>query len=113
MDKSDKHQVNKHQAIKHQADKDRAGKHQAAEGFSFDTELLDILVCPVTKTSLRYDEAAQELISDKGGFAYPIRDGIPVMLVDQARRLQDKGKKQGKQGKTGGNRAETGKIGEK
>ncbi len=107
MDKSDKDQVNKHQADKDQSNKDQVNKHQsdkdqAAEGFSFDTELLDILVCPVTKTSLRYDEAAQELISDKGGFAYPIRDGIPVMLVDQARRLQDKGKKQGKQGKTGG-----------
>jgi uncharacterized protein len=50
-------------------------------------ELLDILVCPVTRTPLRYDEAAQELISDAAGLAYPIRNGIPVMLVEQARRL--------------------------
>ncbi len=54
-----------------------------------DPKLLEILVCPVTKGTLRYDEAAQELISDKAGLAYPIRDGIPVMLVDEARKLDD------------------------
>ena len=53
-------------------------------------DLLDILVCPVTRTPLRYDEAAQELISDAAGLAYPIRNGIPVMLVEQARRLDRK-----------------------
>ena len=52
-----------------------------------DPKLLEILVCPMTKTPLRYDAARQELISDKAGLAFPIRDGIPVMLVDEARRL--------------------------
>jgi uncharacterized protein YbaR (Trm112 family) len=52
-----------------------------------DPWLLSILVCPVTRTPLRYDEAAQELISDEAGLAYPIRDGVPVLLVEQARRI--------------------------
>lgn len=50
-------------------------------------KLLDLLVCPLTKTTLRYDAAAQELISDAAKLAFPIRDGIPVMLVDEARQL--------------------------
>jgi uncharacterized protein YbaR (Trm112 family) len=52
-----------------------------------DPKLLDILVCPVTRTRLRYDEAAQELVSDAAGLAYPIRDGVPVMLPEEARKL--------------------------
>lgn len=52
-----------------------------------DPELLAILVCPVTRTPLRYDEAAGELVSDAAGLAYPIRDGVPVMLVEEARAL--------------------------
>ena len=52
-----------------------------------DSKLLEILVCPLTKSPLRYDAAKQELISDKAGLAYPIRDGIPIMLVDEAREL--------------------------
>lgn len=52
-----------------------------------DAKLLDILVCPVTKGPLRYDRARQELVSKSAGLAYPIRDGIPVMLEDEARRL--------------------------
>jgi uncharacterized protein len=52
-----------------------------------DPWLLERLVCPVTRTSLRYDESAQELISDAARLAYPIRDGVPVMLVEEARRL--------------------------
>jgi uncharacterized protein len=52
-------------------------------------KLLEILVCPLTKGPLRYDAAAQELISDRAGLAYPIRDGIPIMLVDEARSLDD------------------------
>ena len=52
-----------------------------------DPKLLAILVCPRTRTKLRYDEAAQELISDAAGLAYPIRDGVPVMLPEEARRL--------------------------
>ena len=59
------------------------------ESYGFDERLLDILVCPLTKTPLRYDEASQELISEKAGLAFPIRDGIPVMLVDEARRLAE------------------------
>ena len=51
-----------------------------------DPKLLEILVCPLTKGLLRYDRAAQELISEEAGLAYPIRDGIPVMLVDEARQ---------------------------
>ena len=54
-----------------------------------DPKLLEILVCPLTKGPLRYDPAAQELISDQARLAYPIRDGIPIMLVDEARRLGD------------------------
>ena len=52
-----------------------------------DPKLLEILVCPVTKTTLRYDRQRQELVSLEAGLAYPIRDGIPIMLVDEARRL--------------------------
>jgi uncharacterized protein YbaR (Trm112 family) len=52
-----------------------------------DPWLLERLVCPVTRTPLRYDEAAQELVSEKAGLAYPIRDGVPVMLVEEAREL--------------------------
>ena len=53
-----------------------------------DPKLLEILVCPLTKSPLRYDAKAQELISDQAKLAYPIRDGIPVMLVDEARALK-------------------------
>jgi len=49
--------------------------------------LLEILVCPVTKMPLRYDAEKQELVSQKAGLAYPIREGIPIMLVDEARKL--------------------------
>lgn len=54
-----------------------------------DTKLLEILVCPMTKVPLRYDAQQQELISDQAGLAYPIRDGIPVMLPDEARQLAE------------------------
>ena len=54
-----------------------------------DPRLLEILVCPVTKGELVYDRDAGELISRKAGLAYPIRDGIPIMLPDEARPLQD------------------------
>ncbi len=52
-----------------------------------DPKLLEILVCPLTKGPLRYDRENQELISEQAGLAYPIRDGIPIMLVDEARTL--------------------------
>ena len=52
-----------------------------------DAKLIEILVCPVTKGPLVYDRERQELVSKSAGLAYPIRDGIPVMLEDEARRL--------------------------
>lgn len=52
-----------------------------------DPKLLEILVCPLTKTSLDYDAKRQELISRAAGLAYPIRDGIPIMLPEEARKL--------------------------
>ena len=52
-----------------------------------DAKLVEILVCPVTKGPLVYDRERQELVSKSAGLAYPIRDGIPVMLEDEARRL--------------------------
>ncbi len=54
-----------------------------------DPRLLEILVCPLTKGRLDYDVAAQELVSRGAGLAYPIRDGIPIMLPDEARVLAD------------------------
>jgi uncharacterized protein YbaR (Trm112 family) len=60
----------------------------SARSSGVDPKLLEILVCPVTKGPLRYDAEKQELISDKAGLAYPIRDGIPIMLIDEARRLE-------------------------
>jgi uncharacterized protein YbaR (Trm112 family) len=54
-----------------------------------DPKLLEILVCPLTKGPLTYDAARQELLSRQAGLAYPIRDGIPIMLVDEARPLTD------------------------
>lgn len=58
---------------------------------AIDPKLLEILVCPVCKGPLRYDAAANELISDKAGLAFPIRDGIPIMLPDEARSLDNNG----------------------
>jgi uncharacterized protein YbaR (Trm112 family) len=54
---------------------------------TLDPALLEILVCPLTKARLVYDEKAQELISQAAGLAYPIRDGIPIMLPEEARKL--------------------------
>ena len=51
-------------------------------------DLLAILVCPVTRTKLRWDPEARELVSDEAGLAYPIRDGVPVLLVEEARKLE-------------------------
>ncbi len=55
----------------------------------FDPKMLEALVCPQTQATLSYDAAAQELISDRARLAYPIRNGIPVMLVDEARKIAD------------------------
>ncbi len=54
-----------------------------------DPKLLEILVCPVTKTTLEYDRTRQELISRAAKLAYPIRDGIPIMLPEEARKLDE------------------------
>jgi uncharacterized protein YbaR (Trm112 family) len=61
-----------------------------SDTFSVDPKLLEILVCPITKGPLEYDAAAQELISKQAGLAYPIRDGIPIMLAEEARELDSK-----------------------
>jgi uncharacterized protein YbaR (Trm112 family) len=54
-----------------------------------DPKLLEILVCPLTKTTLHYDRDRQELVSKAAGLAYPIRGGVPIMLADEARQLTD------------------------
>lgn len=56
---------------------------------SVDPKLLEILVCPLTKGPLEYDAEKQELVSRAAKLAYPIRDGIPIMLPEEARRLED------------------------
>lgn len=62
---------------------------QGPTGGAVDPRLLDLLVCPVTQGPLSYDAKAGELISQRAGLAYPIRDGIPVMLPEEARRLDE------------------------
>ncbi len=52
-----------------------------------DPKLLEVLVCPQTRTPLRYDRERQELVSDAARLAYPVRDGVPIMLIDEAREL--------------------------
>lgn len=54
-----------------------------------DKKLLDILVCPVSKAPLHYDKTRQELVCEQSGLAYPIRDGIPILLAGEARRLAE------------------------
>ncbi len=54
-----------------------------------DPKLLEALVCPLTRSTLEYDKEKQELISKAAGLAFPIRNGIPVMLIDEARRIDD------------------------
>ncbi len=53
-----------------------------------DPKLLEVLVCPQTRTPLRYDREKRELISDAARLAYPVRDGVPIMLIDEARELE-------------------------
>jgi uncharacterized protein YbaR (Trm112 family) len=52
-----------------------------------DLKLLDILACPITKEPLIFNESTNELVSTKAGLAFPVRDGIPIMLIDEARKL--------------------------
>jgi uncharacterized protein YbaR (Trm112 family) len=54
----------------------------------FDRHMLEALVCPVTHATLRYNAGAQELISEAAGLAFPIRDGIPIMLLNEARQIK-------------------------
>ncbi|MEJ0062471.1 MAG: Trm112 family protein [Alphaproteobacteria bacterium] len=61
----------------------------AEAGRAIDPRLLEILVCPLTKGELTYDAMRGELVSAKAGLAYPIRDGIPIMLIDEARKIED------------------------
>lgn len=61
----------------------------SAAPFGIDPKLLEILVCPLTKATLEYDADKQELISKQARLAYPIRDGIPIMLPEEARQLPD------------------------
>ena len=69
------------------SDKSDAAPATAPER-GFDRHMLEALVCPVTHAGLRYDAAAQELISDTAGLAFPIRDGIPIMLIGEARQIK-------------------------
>ncbi|MEM1400561.1 MAG: Trm112 family protein [Pseudomonadota bacterium] len=69
--------------------KDTKNPAGASGRVSVDPKLLEILVCPVTKSPLSYDAERQELISEQARLAYPIRDGIPIMLPDEARELDD------------------------
>jgi len=62
---------------------------QPVEATRIDPKLLELLVCPLTKEILEYDAARQELISRRAKLAYPIRDGIPIMLPEEARQLAD------------------------
>jgi len=62
---------------------------QPVEATRIDPKLLELLVCPLTKETLEYDAARQELISRRAKLAYPIRDGIPIMLPEEARPLTD------------------------
>ena len=55
---------------------------------TIDPWLLEKLVCPATRTKLRYDETRQELVSDEAGHAYPIREGVPVLLIEGARKIE-------------------------
>lgn len=52
-------------------------------------KMLELLVCPQTKGNLEYDEAAQEMVSKKAKLAYPVRDGVPILLISEARHLDD------------------------
>ncbi len=72
-----------------QSPENTTAPHQAAKPSRIDRRLLEILVCPLSKTTLEYDATAQELISRAAKLAYPIRDGIPIMLPDEARVLSD------------------------
>ena len=64
-------------------------ERETSSGRAIDPKLLEILVCPVTKTTLEYDRERQELVSRAARLAFPIRDGIPILLEEEARRLEE------------------------
>jgi hypothetical protein len=66
-----------------------AGNDEPALPAPVDPRLLEILVCPITKGRLEYDRIRGELISRSAGVAYPVRDGIPIMLPEEARKLEE------------------------
>jgi uncharacterized protein YbaR (Trm112 family) len=68
---------------------DRIAENGGVPERSVDPKLLELLVCPVTKSTLDYDAVRQELVSQAAKLAYPVRDGIPIMLPEEARRLED------------------------
>ena len=73
-----------------QASTNPASANQASASHApVDPKLLELLVCPLSKGPLHYDRARNELVSEQARLAYPIRDGIPIMLVDEARTLDD------------------------
>ena len=59
----------------------------AAEDSGLDARVLELLVCPLTKTTLHYDRDTQQLVSEQAGLAFPVRGGIPILLVEEARRI--------------------------
>ena len=67
-----------------------AEKTNEKNDLEVDSKLLEILICPISHGQLRYDRNAQELISDDAGLAYPVRNGIPIMLADEARDIRKK-----------------------
>ena len=69
-------------------DSKEISSQEGTEPRRVDPRLLEILVCPLTKTTLEYDAERQELVSRQAHLAYPIRDGIPIMLTDEARPLE-------------------------
>lgn len=71
------------------ADTDKKPESGKTTAGGVDPKLLEILVCPLTKSTLEYDADAQELISREAGLAYPIREGIPIMLPEEARKLDE------------------------
>jgi uncharacterized protein len=70
-------------------DRQPTDKQPGADARTVDPKLLEILVCPVSKQALEYDEDRQELVSRAARLAYPVRDGIPIMLAEEARPLGD------------------------
>jgi uncharacterized protein YbaR (Trm112 family) len=76
-------------ALQGNCDERLHGMNETDTSQGVDPRLLEVLVCPLTKTPLRYDRERQELISEAARLAFPIRDGVPIMLPGEARKLED------------------------